>query len=83
MVDTIEFILGQQKHAHLLQQDGDVTITLRFSSDGAKLSKNKDSVRGVFKVVPPRPDHNNPAISMLPEDEHTLFLYMGRSQSPG
>ena len=55
-------------------------MTLRFSTDGAKMEKNISSVRGVVK--PPIPRDKLPkdmsSLSMSPEDEYTLYLYMGK-----
>ena len=75
--DLLEYILGQKKYSYLFDKDGTVNLQLRFSADGAIMSKTKNSVRGIFKIIPPRPSNRESAVSMLPEDEHTLFLYMG------
>lgn len=72
----LEFVLQHQKYKKYIEND---TVTLRFSFDGAKIAKNISSVRGVFKILAPRqslPD-NLEDLSMCPEDEFTLFFYIG------
>lgn len=72
----LEFVLQHQKYQKYIEND---TVTLRFSCDGAKIAKNISSVRGVFKILAPRqslPD-NLEDLSMCPEDEFTLFFYIG------
>lgn len=84
LVDVLEVLLRKKKYAHLLQEStGDINLMLRFAADGAKLSKYQDSVRGVMKIVLPRPDLSDPLVplSMSPDDETTLFLYTGKYQS--
>uniref|UniRef100_A0A8W8JR70 SAP domain-containing protein n=1 Tax=Magallana gigas TaxID=29159 RepID=A0A8W8JR70_MAGGI len=72
----LEFVLQHQKYQKYIEND---TVTLRFSCDGAKIAKNISSVRGVFKILAPRqslPDKLED-LSMCPEDEFTLFFYIG------
>lgn len=72
----LEFVLQHQKYQKYIEND---TVTLRFSCDGAKIAENISSVRGVFKILAPRqslPD-NLEDLSMCPEDEFTLFFYIG------
>ena len=53
-------------------ENANLTLTLRFSCDGAKMSKHKQCVKGVVKLVREDGTHNSP------HDEYTLFMYMGR-----
>ncbi|XP_062619871.1 uncharacterized protein LOC134281418 [Saccostrea cucullata] len=72
----LEFVLQHQKYQRYIEN---ATVTLRFSCDGAKIAKNISSVRGVFKILAPRqplPDSLQD-LSMCPEDEFTLFFYIG------
>ena len=49
-----------------------------FACDGAKISKNMNSVRGVFEILLPRNSLTEEAddISMSPEDGFTFFFYI-------
>lgn len=75
--DIIEYVMKQQKFKELYAEEE--TLLLRFSCDGAKIAKNINSVRGVFKILTPR--HSLPKeikeLSMSPEDEYSLFFYIG------
>lgn len=57
-----------------------VKIPVRFATDGAKMAKKKDSVRGVIKILCPRDTEN---IQMhgckeSPHNENTIYLFMGK-----
>lgn len=71
--DIIEYVMKQQKFKELYAEEE--TLLLR----GAKIAKNINSVRGVFKILTPR--HSLPKeikeLSMSPEDEYSLFFYIG------
>lgn len=58
-------------------------LLLRFLCNGAKLTKKINSVRGVFKILHPR--DSLPAsidqLSMSPDDELTLFFYLGKCKN--
>ena len=68
--------MAYPKYKKYLEND---SLLLRFACDGAKISKNINSVRGVFKILLPRNSLPEVAddISMSPEDEFTLFFYIG------
>lgn len=68
--------MSYSKNEKYLEND---TLLLRFACDGAKISKNINSVRGVFKILIPRNSlpKDVKGISMSPEDEFTLFFYIG------
>ncbi len=79
--DIVDFICSEDKNKEYVVQQNDVIhMVMRFSTDGAKMAKNISSVRGVVKPLIPR--DQLPAdvskISMSPEDEYTLYLYMGK-----
>lgn len=80
--DIIEYVMKQQKFKELYAEEE--TLLLRFSCDGAKIAKNINSVRGVFKILTPR--HSLPKeikeLSMSPEDEYSLFFYIGDESRP-
>lgn len=80
--DIVDFIYTDGNNTEYISQQEDVaTMLMRFSTDGAKMGKNIDSVRGVVKPLIPRdrlPASVN-EISMSPEDEYTLYLYMGKN----
>ena len=70
-----------EENGHLLDTEEDtVTLTLRFATDGAKMSKNINSVRGVVCLVKPRetPDDCERLAINSPNDELTLYLYTGK-----
>lgn len=75
---ALEFLLDSPANHHLLRTDQtEINITLRFACDGAKLTKYKDSVRAVFKLIQPK-EHQTSHLNDSPEDEITLFIYMGQ-----
>ena len=63
-----------------MAKDGDVNLIMRFSCDGAKITKKLNSVRGVVKVIVERDQlpMNIEELSMSPEDELTLFFFIGK-----
>lgn len=75
--DIIEYVMKQQKFKELYAEEE--TLPLRFSCDGAKISKNINSVRGVFKILAPR--HSLPKeieeMSMSLKNEYSLFFNIG------
>lgn len=74
---VIDHILALPENEHIINAPEDeITITLRFACDGAKITKVKDSVRGVVKLIDL---HNRGGRQDSPDDEMTLFLYMGKS----
>lgn len=74
--DILEYVMSYSKNEKYLEND---TLLLRFACDGANISKNINSVRGVFKILIPRNSlpEDVKGISMSPEDEFTLFFYIG------
>ncbi|KAK7473594.1 hypothetical protein BaRGS_00035141 [Batillaria attramentaria] len=61
----------------ILNQDENVIrIIMRFACDGDKITRRKDSVRGVCKLIAPV-QNGRLQRKDSPEDEITLFLYMG------
>lgn len=79
--DILEYVMSYSKNEKYLEND---TLLLRFACDGAKISKNINSVRGVFKILIPRNSlpEDVKGISMSPEDEFTLFFYIGDESRP-
>lgn len=79
--DILEYVMSYSKNEKYLEND---TLILRFACDGAKISKNINSVRGVFKILIPRNSlpEDVKGISMSPEDEFTLFFYIGDESRP-
>ena len=79
--DILDFLCSEVKSKNYFIQQQDVAyMTMRFSTDGAKMAKNINSVRGVVKPLIPRNKlpQDVKKISMSPEDEYTLYLYMGK-----
>lgn len=74
--DILEYVMSYSKNEKYLEND---TLLLRFACDGANISKNINSVKGVFKILIPRNSlpEDVKGISMSPEDEFTLFFYIG------
>lgn len=72
--DILEYVMSYSKNEKYLEND---TLLLRFACDGAKISKNINSVRGVFKILIPRNSlpEDVKGISISPEDEFTFFLH--------
>lgn len=73
--DVLEYMLRMKENTNILDVDTpDVTVTLRFSTDGAKMSKKITAVRGVVYLV-----NDRDKITLhSPDDEVTLFLYTGK-----
>ncbi|XP_070184467.1 uncharacterized protein [Littorina saxatilis] len=75
--DIVEFMLDMPENRHLLQTTASsTTITLRFACDGAKITKHKDSVRAVCKLL--RSQEVCAAHKESSDDEISLIVYMGK-----
>lgn len=75
--DVLEYILTQLDALQWYAPENHQV--LQFSCDGAKLTKKLNSLRGMFKVLVPRnklPDEIE-KLSMSPNDELTLYFYLG------
>jgi hypothetical protein len=75
---VLEFLLDTPANRHIIQTPGSPTVTLRFACDGAKITKYRNSVRGVCKLMQPKGDLQGAHINDSSDDELTLFLYMGK-----
>lgn len=77
--DVLEFLLDLPENRPLLNtKKQTIRVTLHFACDDAKVTKCKDSVRGVCKIIY--------LVNMgrfnrtdSPDDELTVFLYMGKN----
>ena len=60
LLDVVEYLLSLPDNRYILDSnEEEVTITLRFASDGAKMIKRKDSVRGMVKLIHDRNGKEN------------------------
>ncbi|XP_070200636.1 uncharacterized protein [Littorina saxatilis] len=76
--EMVSYLMDLPENRPLLNTEEDIiTIWLRFASDGAKITKCKDSVRAVCKLIPPI-EHGRYTRKSSPDDEITLLLYMGK-----
>ena len=78
--DLLELALKQPRYSRCLSEDN--TLLLRFAADGAKIAKHRDSVRAVFKILPPRGALSKDTVTSSPDDELTLLFYMGKDCVP-
>ncbi len=79
--DIIELLWAEGHLKGFVTKEQDIgQILMRFSTDGAKMAKSISSVRGVVKPLIPRDSlpKDVAEISMSPDDEYTLYLYMGK-----
>ncbi len=76
--DLVEYKVTQGK----LNIPASGKLLLRFACDGAKIGKKKNSVRGCVKVLQDRKmlPETSDAISTTPDDELTLFLFLGKDK---
>ncbi|KAK7474936.1 hypothetical protein BaRGS_00033823, partial [Batillaria attramentaria] len=73
---VVEYVMDLPENQPILNQDENVIrIIMRFACDGAKITRRKDSVRGVCKLIAPV-QNGRLQRKDSPEDEITLFLYM-------
>lgn len=79
--DLMEYLLESETHNYIIETDLDIVhVPVRFSTDGAKMAKKKDSVRAVIKILSPRDSQNlnQHASQETPDDEVVLYMYMGK-----
>lgn len=70
----MRYLLELPQHKHLLETDEEeIRITMRFSCDGAQVTKKKSAVRGVVQLVGDRENITMPT----PQDEVTLYEFEG------
>ncbi len=71
--DVVEYQVTQGKMAMPTK------LLLRFACDGAKIGKKRNSVRGCVKVMTDRDrlPETEGHISITPDDELTLFFFLG------
>ena len=76
--DVLSYVLQLPRYQNIATGDR-ISLMLRFACDGAKITKKLNSVRGVFKILEDRSNLPNTLddLSMSPEDELTLFFFMG------
>nr|KAG5690554.1 hypothetical protein BaRGS_014687 [Batillaria attramentaria] len=77
---VVEYVMDLPENQPILNQDENVIrIIMHFACDGAKITRRKDSVRGVCKLIAPV-QNGRLQRKDSPEDEITLFLYMGENR---
>ena len=74
LLAILKFLLQKPENQHLLQGPGDTRLTMRFSSDGAKISKKINAVRGVVFLY----DRTQEPSNHSSEDEISIYLYTGK-----
>ncbi|KAL8571392.1 hypothetical protein ACOMHN_046567 [Nucella lapillus] len=82
LTSVVEYHLSLPENRHLLKTaDDEVTIWLRFACDSTKVNRCKNAVKAVCRLIPTnhRERYNR---TDSPEDEITLFLYMGKEDRP-
>ncbi|KAK7501225.1 hypothetical protein BaRGS_00007710, partial [Batillaria attramentaria] len=74
--DILELVLQRSTFSWVLERG---EVLLRFACDGAKITKNKHSVRATVRIMADKRDALTPkCVKLSPEDEFTLLFYMGK-----
>ena len=76
MHQLLEMVLSQPRFEPLFDGQKHISITTRFAFDGSKITKTKNSVRGVMKYIPA--DISQRKAKDRPDDELFLLMYMGK-----
>ena len=72
--DVVKFLLQKPENSHYLAKvQDDIHISMRFATDGAKMTKNLTAVKEVSLLISDWHSIKLPS----PDDEMTLYLYTG------
>lgn len=72
--EVLSYVVQMEKYQHIMLGN---EITLRFSTDGCRLTKRINSVRGTIQIVNPR---NGSLPSIGPDDELSLYIFQAEEK---